>query len=121
MTEKSVAQKAHIKPGTTIAALNPAPGIVEALGLPEDVTFVEPGSARSKRCALGLLPPGLEGRRARHEPRQRLGDRREVGYAAFGSRGRQRHVVGVPAATCAVVAATEGVTVPGRSHEQSLR
>lgn len=46
MTEKSVAEKAHIKPGTTIAVLNRVPGVVESLGLPEDVTFVEPTEAR---------------------------------------------------------------------------
>lgn len=45
MADKTVAQKARIKPGTTIAVLNPAPGIVESLGLPDDVTFVAPGTA----------------------------------------------------------------------------
>jgi len=40
MTEKTVAEKARIKPGTTIAVLNPVPGVVESLGLPEDVSFV---------------------------------------------------------------------------------
>ena len=40
MTEKTVAEKARIKPGTTIAVLNGAPGIVESLGLPGDVAFV---------------------------------------------------------------------------------
>jgi hypothetical protein len=42
---KTVAQKAHVKPGATIAVLNGVPGVVESLGLPDDVTFVEPGSA----------------------------------------------------------------------------
>jgi hypothetical protein len=46
MTDKTVAQKAHIKPGTTIAVLNPVPGIVESLGLPDDVTFVGPTVAQ---------------------------------------------------------------------------
>jgi hypothetical protein len=39
MSDKSVAQKARVKPGTTIAVLNGVPGVVESLGLPEDVTF----------------------------------------------------------------------------------
>jgi len=46
MSEKTVAEKARIKPGTTIAVLNRIPGIVESLGLPEDVTFVRPGKAQ---------------------------------------------------------------------------
>lgn len=45
MTEKSVAEKARVKPGATIAVVNREPGIVESLGLPEDVTFVEPERA----------------------------------------------------------------------------
>ncbi len=45
MTPKTVAEKARIKPGTTIAALNRVAGIVESLGLPDDVTFVEPSTA----------------------------------------------------------------------------
>ena len=46
VTDKSVAEKAHIKPGTTIAVLNRVPGVVESLGLPEDVTFVDPEDAQ---------------------------------------------------------------------------
>ena len=46
MSDKSVAQKAHVKPGTTIAVLNRVPGIVELLGLPDDVSFVEPADAQ---------------------------------------------------------------------------
>ena len=45
MADKTVAQKARIKPGTTIAVLNPAPGVVESLGLPDDVAFVAPSTA----------------------------------------------------------------------------
>jgi hypothetical protein len=45
VSDKSVAQKAHVKPGTTIAVLNRVPGIVESLGLPDDVRFVDPGTA----------------------------------------------------------------------------
>ena len=45
MPEKTVAQKARVKPGTAIAVLNRLPGIVESLGLPRDVTFVEPNKA----------------------------------------------------------------------------
>lgn len=46
MSDKSVAQKAHIKPGTAIALINPVPGVVESLGLPEGVSFVDPASAQ---------------------------------------------------------------------------
>jgi|GEM_PF-4224926 len=41
-TAKSVAAKARVKPGTTVAVLNRVPGIVESLGLPGDVAFVAP-------------------------------------------------------------------------------
>lgn len=43
---KSVAAKARVKPGTTVAVLNAVPAVVESLGLPEDVTFVTPGKAQ---------------------------------------------------------------------------
>jgi hypothetical protein len=46
MTEKTVAAKARIKAGATIAVLDSAPGVVESLGLPEDVAFVEPTEAQ---------------------------------------------------------------------------
>jgi len=46
MTAKTVAQKARLKPGTTIAVLDRVPGVVEYLGLPEDVEFVEPAEAQ---------------------------------------------------------------------------
>jgi hypothetical protein len=46
VTEKTVAEKARIKPGTTIAVVNPVPGVVESLGLPGDVAFVEPAVAQ---------------------------------------------------------------------------
>lgn len=45
MTDKTAAEKARIKPGTAIAVLNRVPGVIEALGLPEGVRFVEPGEA----------------------------------------------------------------------------
>ena len=44
MTEKTVAQKARVKPGARIAIINRIPRIVESLGLPE-VTFVRSGAA----------------------------------------------------------------------------
>ena len=44
MPGKTVAQKARLKPGTSIAVLNPAPGVVESLGLPPETTFVEPAA-----------------------------------------------------------------------------
>jgi hypothetical protein len=43
---KSVAAKARVKPGTTLAVLNPVPAVVDSLGLPRDVTFVAPGKAQ---------------------------------------------------------------------------
>jgi hypothetical protein len=46
MSDKTPAEKAHIKPGTTVAVLNRVPGIIEAVGLPEDVTFVAPTEAQ---------------------------------------------------------------------------
>jgi hypothetical protein len=46
VTDKTVAQKARVKPGTAIAVLNQEPGVVESLGLPEDVTFVDPSDAQ---------------------------------------------------------------------------
>lgn len=46
MGDKSVAQKAHVKPGTTVAVINPVPGVVESLGLPDDVVFVDAAAAR---------------------------------------------------------------------------
>jgi len=45
MAEKTVAQKARVKAGTTIAVINRVRGIVESLGLPNDVTFVRPAQA----------------------------------------------------------------------------
>jgi hypothetical protein len=41
MSDKTVAQKARVKPGTTIAVINRVAGIVESLGLPKDVAFVK--------------------------------------------------------------------------------
>ena len=46
MTEKTVAEKTRIKPGTTIAVLNRVEGVVESLGLPGDARFVAPAEAR---------------------------------------------------------------------------
>jgi hypothetical protein len=46
VAEKTVAQKARVKPGTTIAVINRVPGIVESLGLPEGVAFVKPPAAQ---------------------------------------------------------------------------
>jgi len=46
MSEKTVAQKAHVKPGTTIAVISRVAGVVESLGLPRDVAFVKPAEAR---------------------------------------------------------------------------
>jgi hypothetical protein len=40
VVEKSVAEKAHVKPGTAIAVIDPVAGLVESLGLQEP-RFVE--------------------------------------------------------------------------------
>ena len=68
MTAKTVAQKARLKPGTTIAVLNGVAGVVESLGLPEVVTFVEPTEAQlvflfvSTRAELSAqMPPAVAG------------------------------------------------------------
>jgi hypothetical protein len=45
MSTKTPAEKAHVRPGTKIALLNSVPGVVESLGLPPDVSFVEPPDA----------------------------------------------------------------------------
>jgi len=44
MSDKSVAEKARVKPGTRIAVLNAVPGVVEVLGLPDPV-FVDAPAA----------------------------------------------------------------------------
>lgn len=44
MPEKTVAQKAHVKPGMRVAVIDPAPRVVASLGLPQ-ATFVRSGAA----------------------------------------------------------------------------
>jgi len=68
MTPKTVAEKAHIKPGTTIAVLNAVPCIVESLGLPQDTKVVGPTEARlvflfANTCEelRALMPPAVAG------------------------------------------------------------
>ncbi len=46
MADKTVAQRGRVKPGASIAVLNPVTNVVESLGLPVDVTFVEPEDAQ---------------------------------------------------------------------------
>ncbi len=43
---KTVAQKARLKPGLSLAVVDPVPGVVESLGLPPDVVMREPGEAQ---------------------------------------------------------------------------
>jgi hypothetical protein len=43
---KSVAEKARVKPGASIAVLNPVPAVVKSLGLPKDVRFVDAKNAQ---------------------------------------------------------------------------
>jgi hypothetical protein len=66
MPGKTVAQKARLKRGTSIAVLNPAPGVVESLGLPADTTFAEPAQAQllfvfvNTQAELeALMPPAV--------------------------------------------------------------
>ena len=67
MPEKSVAEKARVKPGTTIAVVNRVPGVVESLGLPKDVAFVKPAQAqlvflfaRTRAELEKKMPPAAE-------------------------------------------------------------
>lgn len=46
MPEKSVAQKAHVKPANAIAVLHPVENVVASLGLPKDIRFVPPKQAK---------------------------------------------------------------------------
>jgi hypothetical protein len=66
VSDKTVAQKARVKPGTTIAVINRVRGIVESLGLPEGVAFVKPADAQlvflfvSTRAELeSRMPPAV--------------------------------------------------------------
>ncbi len=68
MTDKTVAEKARVKPGATIAVLNPVPEVVDSLGLPADVEFVGPGAAQivllfvNSRAELeSQMVPAVEG------------------------------------------------------------
>lgn len=45
MSLKSVAEKAHVKPSTTVAVINPVAGVVDSLGLPADISFADPDTA----------------------------------------------------------------------------
>jgi len=46
VADKTVAQKARVKPKAKVAVINRVPGIVESLGLPNGVAFVEPADAQ---------------------------------------------------------------------------
>lgn len=46
MPEKTVAEKARVKPDATVAVVNRVAGVVESLGLPQGVTFVAPDVAQ---------------------------------------------------------------------------
>lgn len=66
MTDKTVAEKARVKPGTAIAVLNEVPGVVASLGLPPGVTFVTPHDAqlvflfvRDRAELESLMPPAV--------------------------------------------------------------
>lgn len=64
MSERTVAEKARVKPGTAVGVVNRVPGVVEALGLPHDTAFVDPAEAQlvflfvNTRAELeDLMPP----------------------------------------------------------------
>jgi len=68
MTDKSVAEKAHVKSGTAIAVINEVPGVIGTLGLPADVTFVDAAKAQlvflfvSTHAELdAMMPPAVAG------------------------------------------------------------
>lgn len=68
MSDKTPAEKARIKPRTKVAVLNEVPGVVAALGLPQDVEFVEASEAQivflfvSTDAELqALMPAAVEG------------------------------------------------------------
>lgn len=68
MSQKSVAEKARIKPDATIAILNRVPDVVESLGLSDGVRFVGPEEAQvvflfvSTRAELEeQMPPAVAG------------------------------------------------------------
>ena len=63
MAEKTAAQKAGVKPGTTVALVNDVPGVVASLGFPEGTTFVDAADANvvvlvaTERVELEQLMP----------------------------------------------------------------
>lgn len=66
MTDKTVAQKAHIKPGLTLGIVNRVAGVVESLGLPADTVFVTPAKAnvvllfaRTRAELEATMPPAV--------------------------------------------------------------
>lgn len=66
MKTKSVAEKARVKPGTTIAVLNSVAAVVKSLGLPKDVRFVDPTNAqlvfvfvKSRADLESRMPPAV--------------------------------------------------------------
>jgi hypothetical protein len=68
VSDKTVAQKARVKPGATIAVINRVPGIVESLGLPKGVAFVKPADAqlvflfvRTRAELEARMPPAVAG------------------------------------------------------------
>lgn len=66
MPGKTVAQKGRVKPGARIAIVNRVPGIIESLGLPKSVEFVEPAAAdlvflfvRTRAELEATMPPAV--------------------------------------------------------------
>ena len=66
MADKTVAQKARVKPGATIAVINRVARVVESLGLPEGIKFVKPVKAdlvflfaRTRAELNAKMPPAV--------------------------------------------------------------
>jgi len=58
MTEKTTATKMRIRPGMRVAIVHPAPGVVESLGMPDDVTFVD--AVQDADCVLLFVSKRIE-------------------------------------------------------------
>jgi len=66
VSKKTVAEKARVKPRSTIAVINGVRGIVESLGLPKNVAFAKPSEAdlvflfvRTRAELEARMPPAV--------------------------------------------------------------
>ncbi len=129
MAEKTAAEKMRLKPGMTAAILHAPPGVVEGLGLPDDVTVVgQPETAafiltfaatqaeaeeRVREIAPHVgpdtlawiaYPKGSQGRRPRSQPRHDLGVRAHHRPHPRHEHRRRRDLVGAAPAPGEVAA-----------------